>query len=122
MANFLHRTTKAYLVSADPNSLPEPIANYIEQPDLSAVTGQPTKYWIITGDIVTLASIGQQVDIDTDEEAARLNSIADELDQTQTILKAFAEVVLDQLNTLRAFHSLPTATLAQLKSAVRNKL
>ena len=122
MANFLHRATKQYLQSADPNGLPEPLANYIEEPDLSAVAGQPTKYWTITGDVITLMNNGQRNAVDAALDTARLDSIADELDQTQTILKAFAEVMLDQLNTLRAEHGLNAATLAQLKTAVRNKL
>jgi len=74
MANLLHRTTKQYLVSTDPNGLPEPIANYIEEPDLSAVAGQPNKYWTITGDVVTLMSQAEQDAVDADIEAAKVLS------------------------------------------------
>ena len=122
MANYLHRTTKQYLTSVSPASLQEPEANYIEQPDLSAVAGQPSKYWIITGDVVSLVDQATQDAIDAQEDSDRLDSIASKLDITQDIWKAFAEVMLDQLNTLRAFHGLPNASLAQLKTAVRNKL
>ena len=122
MANYLHRTTKQYLTSVSPASLQEPEANYIEQPDLSAVAGQPSKYWIITGDVVSLVDQATQDAIDAQEDSDRLDSIASKLDITQDIWKAFAEVMLDQLNTLRAFHGLPDASLEQLKTAVRNKL
>jgi hypothetical protein len=71
MATLLHRTTKQLLVSVDPNGLPEPIANYIEDPDLSAVTGEPNKYWIITGDVVTLMDQAAQDAVDAAELAAR---------------------------------------------------
>lgn len=36
--------------------------------------------------------------------------------------KAFAEVLRDEINTLRALHSLPARTLGQLVTALRNKL
>lgn len=97
-------------------------AEWLYDPDLSAVTGQPTKYWFITGDNVTLITLGARNTVDAAEDEARLDSIADQLDQTQTILKAFAQVMLDEINNLRSEHGLNARTLAQLKSAVRGKL
>lgn len=64
MPDWVHRTTKEYLQSVSTASLQEPEANYIQNPDLSAVVGEPSQYWIITGDIVTLATPGEQVLID----------------------------------------------------------
>ena len=122
MGHYVHRTTKQELKSVSPSSLAEPLANYISDPDLSAVAGEPSKYWTITGDVITLKSQPDQDIIDFADNEARLDNIADDIDQAQTYLKAFAEVMLDQLNTLRAEHALPAATLAQLKTAVRNKL
>ena len=122
MANWIHRTTKQVLVSVSPASLPELRINYIEQPDLSAVAGQPVKYWVITGNVVSIADASTRTSIDAAEDSAGLDSIADELDQVQTIMRAFAEVVLDEFNNLRGQHSLPSRTLAQLKTAVRGKL
>ena len=37
-------------------------------------------------------------------------------------LKAFALVILDEINLLRTQHSIPVRTIAQLKNAVKNKL
>jgi hypothetical protein len=42
MGDYVHRTTKQYLKSVSPNSLPEPLVNYIEDPDLSNVVGVPS--------------------------------------------------------------------------------
>ena len=97
-------------------------AEWIYDPDLSAVAGEPTKYWIITGDVITLMDQAAQDVVDAAAETTQLDSISDELDQTRTILRAFAEVVLDQVNALRADHGRNALTLAQLKTAVRGKL
>ena len=72
MPNFLHRTTKAYSPSVSYADLPEPIANYVEEPDLSAVTGQPNKYWIITGDVVTLMDAAARAAVDAAELTQQL--------------------------------------------------
>lgn len=51
MANVLNRTTKVYLESVStPDFDP---ADYIINPDLSAVEGIPSKFWKITGDAVS---------------------------------------------------------------------
>ena len=133
---WLHRTSISVVDRASPSTMAERFglvftnpdgsavgnAEWILEPDTSLVDGQPTIYWIVTGDVVTLMDAAARAVVDAASEALQLDSISDELDQTQTILRAFAEVMLDQLNTLRAFHSLPAATLAQLKAAVRAKL
>ena len=53
---------------------------------------------------------------------AELDRIADQVMENRGALKAFALVVLDEINTLRTQHSLPTYTAAQLKAAVRNRI
>lgn len=45
----------------------------------------------------------------------------DRLDN-EKILKAFAELLVDEFNILRALHSLPDRTFAQLRTAIRNKV
>lgn len=121
MANVLSRTAPyVYLTSVnDPLYPPQ---DWIINPDLSAVRGFDPKYWSVTGDTVSLLSQAERDAIDAAEETARLDSIADELTQTQSILRAFAEVVLDEFNTLRSEHSLAPRTLSQLRNAVRGKL
>jgi len=120
MANVLNRSTKQFITSA--NTPDYPVGEWIINPDMSAVVGEPSKYWIITGDNVTLMDQAARDAVDAAEETAQLDSIADELDQTRTIMRAFAEVVLDQVNDLRADHGRNALTLAQLKAAVRGKL
>ena len=124
MPRWLHRTTKQVLNSVPSAELPEAQANYIEEPDLSAVVGQPSKYWTITGDVVSLLPQAERDAIDAAEDTAALDAIADELEQVRTLTRAFAEVVLDEINTLRSkvIPPLPARTLTQLRNAVRGKL
>ena len=77
MPNYLHRTTKQYLTSVSTPDLREPEANYVKDPDLRAVQGQPVKYWVITGDLVTLASRTEQTAIDAAEATARTKQLRD---------------------------------------------
>jgi hypothetical protein len=44
------------------------------------------------------------------------------MDAVEGYDRAFALVVLDEINTLRAQHSLAARTVTQLKTALRNKL
>ncbi len=76
MAAVLNRTTKEYRPSA--NTPDFPVAEWIINPDLTAVAGQPIKYWIITGDVVTLASPAQQAVIDTAIATQRRNANRDQ--------------------------------------------
>lgn len=123
MPNYLHRTTKRLLNSIPPTELPEAEANYILAPDLLSVAGQPVKYWVITGDVVSLADQATRDAIDAAElTASRDDVINNEIDNLEGVVRAFAQVMMDEINILRAEHSLPDRTLAQLKTAIRNKV
>jgi len=119
---WLHRTTLRQLHSVSPADLPSPRTEWIEEPDLSAVTGFAPKYWIIAGDVVTLMGAAARAAVDAAEDVVTLNSIADQLEEQRTVMRGFAEVVLDEINSLRALHGRPARTLRQLRNAVRGKL
>lgn len=57
-----------------------------------------------------------QVEIDTELDKER-----DELDN-QKILKALAELLVDEFNILRVIEGLPPRTFDQLRTAIRNKV
>lgn len=146
MPNWVHRTTKQFVRSVASADLPESPANYIEEPDLSAVTGQPAKYWVITGDTVSLADAPTRAAIDAAELSDQRDAIADELQRLQTVTRAFAEVVMDEFNRhsaringildaidnasnlaglkadIAAINNIPARTLQDLRDAVRAKL
>lgn len=71
MGTFLDRSDKLLFVSVPPDELPEPLGNYILEPDLSAVIGFPSKYWTISGDDVLLKSQAERDQVDADEATDR---------------------------------------------------
>jgi len=119
MAAVLHRTTFAYRASA--NTPDFSLLDWIINPDLSAVVGQPIKYWVVTGDIVSLMDQAARDAVDLAETEARKDSIRDQID-VESLLKAFALVVLDQTNELRSDHGRAAISVEQLKTAIRGKL
>jgi hypothetical protein len=115
-------TRYAPLVFKDGSGAAAGNAEWILEPDLSAVVGQPARYWDITGDVVSLMDQAARDAVDAQLLSDRRDNTADLLDGVENINRAFALVVLDEINTLRAQHSLPDRTIAQLKTALRNKL
>lgn len=123
MAVVLNRTTKQLIPFAHTPNFP--VADWIINPDLSAVAGQPTRYFIITGDVVTLASAAEQVAIDAVIAEALLTSARDgaknEFDDRRELV-AFAKLLIIELNELRLLHGLPKRTFAQLRNALRGEI
>ena len=112
---WLHRTTKQYLVQVSSGDMErrfaplvfhdaqgEPVSNaeWIHAPDVSAVTGFATKYWIITGDVVTLMSQAQRDAVDAAELSAQFDAIANELTNTKDRDRAIILALLDVANFL----------------------
>ena len=135
MANndWLNRSTKRFYTNVDLSDMQKvdagisgyfSNAEWIYDPDMSAVTGQPNKYWIITGDVVTLMDQAARDVVDADEVETQRDNVVVQLDRQEDLLRAFASIMVDELNILRAKQKpvLPPRTLAQLKTAMRNKL
>jgi hypothetical protein len=136
MGNYLHRTTKQYLQSWSPNDLPEPITNYIDEPDLSAVVGVPSIYWIITGDVVTEMDQAAKDAVDaqllSDSRDAEIQA---EIDNLEGVMRQLTKLIVDELNILRQQFNTTTGesgqlsdtafadrTLAQVRTQLRNDL
>lgn len=122
MPRWAHRTTFQVLNSIAEANLPEPVGNYVEEPNLSAVQSFARKYWQLIGDVFSVVDQATRDAIDAADLAASRDSIADDIDRVESYSRAFALVVLDEINLLRAEHALAPRTAAQLKTAVRNKL
>lgn len=120
MANVLNRTTKEYIESA--NTPDFPVLNWIINPDLTQVAGFDSIYWVIADDTVSLMPQAERDVLDAAILDNQRNALVNRLDGVEDILRAFASVVVDEINTLRQQHSLPERTMAQVKTATRNKL
>jgi len=146
MAVWTHRITFQTLRSTPASDLQEPVANYVENPDLSAVEDEPTRYWQLSGDVFSLIDQAARDAVDAALLIAARNELADQIDAAETFLRGFALVVLDELNAHSAktnaildaidaannlgslktaignISNLPDRTASQIKTAVRNKL
>lgn len=144
MASVLNRLTKQLIVSANTPDFPS--QDWIVNPDLSAVSGFASKYWTISGDIVSLMNQAARDAVDAVELSASRDALAEQLQATEDTLAAFALVVLDEINmhaaritaildavdgasnlaTLKtavaAIGDVPQRTIQQLKTALRAKL
>ena len=136
MGEYLHRTSKRYYGSIAPDELLEPLANYIEDPDLSAVEGVPNIYWIITGDVVSEMSQPEKDAVDAAIlTAARDGAIQAELDNLESVMRQVVKLMVSELNILRQQFNTTTGevsqatdtafaarTLAQVRTQLRDDL
>ena len=128
MPDVLNRTTKQIRRSVDVTEGNYPETDWIWSPDLSAVEGQPNKYWIIEaypGVAITLADQATRDQIDADEAAATAAAkifAAKERYDAEDVFKALVVLIVDELNILRAEHSLTPRTYAQARTAILNAL
>ena len=141
MSDWLNRTTKQYLTNRSPSdmaiifSTDVPFIDgfggaasnlaWILDPDISAVTGFNSRYWEIIGDIVSLKS---QTERDTIDVAVAATALASDRTvnkaryENEKALKAIVLLMLDEINILRAQHSLSDRTPAQAKTAFNAKV
>jgi hypothetical protein len=144
MAHVVNRTTKQFLQSV--NTTDFPTAQWIINPNLSAVTGFESKYWIITGDVVTLMDAAARASVDAAILSAARDATANQLDGVENVLRAFMLTLLDELNahatkinailtaidgagtfsamktSIAAITDYPSRTGTQIKTTVRSKL
>jgi len=102
--------------------LPEPLANYISEPDLSAVAGVPSMYWIITGDVVTEMSQGEKTAVDDALLSDSRDATVEVVEDVEAFDRQIVQLLIRELNILRALHGLPDRTLAQVKAQMRSGL
>ncbi len=144
MANVLNRTTKAYIASA--NTPDYPPAQWIIDPDMTAVVGYPSQYWIITGDVVTLMDQAARDQVDAAALNAQRDNTSAVLAEPEAYPRGYALVALDELNAhadktnsildavdaattladlktrVAAIANYPQRTIQQMQTAVRGKL
>ncbi len=119
MGNVVNRITGQIILSV--NSPDYPAEDWIHDPsNWAEILTWKRSHRVITGDVVSLADQATQAAIDAAELEASLDAQADEIDAGYA--RAFALVVLDEINALRAQHGLAPRTVAQLKTAIRNKM
>lgn len=144
MADVLNRTTNQYRRSV--NTPDFPVSDWIHNPDLSAVMGFDSRYWVITGDTVSLMDQAARDAVDAAELSTQRDSVAGRMDRAESFERAFALLMLDELNrqadrfnellnaidtatnlgnlrsTVQGINDLPVRTAVQLRTALRNRM
>ena len=124
MPNILNRATKAYRRSVSEAAFN--LADWVVDPDLSAVAGHPSKHWVINGDdTISLMTPAERAAVDdaeaqasTDADRAQQKGRMDE----ERLLKALALYFAEQINILRALEALPALTAADVRDGIKAKV
>ncbi len=144
MSTALNRTTKVLLHSV---STPDfPTGDWIIDPDLSAVIGFPSVYWVIIVDVVSLMDQATRDAVDAAALIVQRDLTADAVDNVEDTLRASLLAILDEINlhavrataildaadgasnfsafktSIAAINDVPQRTIAQMKTAIRGKL
>ena len=146
MSDIIRRADMEIRLSASPQSEPE-WKTFTNRTEAEAALAIPQKYrkFDVSDNVVEMDA-AEKAAVDAAETTARLDGIADQLDELEDILRAFALQLLDERNRMAvAFNDLkngiaaannlndakaaaaaiadePIRTIAQLKTALRNKL
>jgi len=65
--------------------------------------------------------VGGALQLTSGAEDARKTRVVDGVEGTE-FMRVFVSLLIDEINILRAQHSLPARTMAQFKTAMKNKL
>ena len=123
MSDVFNRTDGRYLKSVHTPDFD--VADWIINPDLTAVAGQPSRYWIIdppASDTIRLATAGEQTTIDQGIADARLATEKDGSKNNvdvERVVRALVDLLPSEFNILRSLHSLPDRTPAQVNAALK---
>lgn len=122
MALVVNRGTRQVIRSANTPDFPS--QDWLINPDLSGVSGLPTKYWKIVGDSVQAMSQPERDAADAAEFFA--SEAADRVNEKQRFnekaLRAIVLLLIDEINLLRAQLALPERTPRQARTAFENKV
>jgi len=98
-------------------------------PDISSVLAVARRYWKVIGTTVSEMNTGQKNAVDAAivaaaDQALRASARGQYDGQTTAgqAFRALVKVLLDEINTLRAQHSLADRTLAQAKTAIQSAI
>jgi acyl-CoA reductase-like NAD-dependent aldehyde dehydrogenase len=127
MASVFNRTTPEYRPSVHTPNFD--VADWAINPDIVAAAGQPVRYWFLTGatnaegqEIVDIVDAATQTSIDAaiaaTKEAAEKDGAKTQVD-VERVVRALVDLLPSEFNILRALHSLPDRTAAQVNAALK---
>lgn len=132
---WIHRTKKTYIERSSPRSMGSNYgisfvdaqghatsnAEWIYNPDMSAVEGVPRKYLVITGDIVSEMSQSEKDAVDAAALAAQRDAMVDAaIDDLEGDFRQLVKLLMSEINILRKEHEFPARKLSEYKTQIRN--
>jgi len=95
--------------------------------NLDILTNIPIQYWKHNNGSIVEMTTAEKTAIDDEELAQAIIDKRNEANQKLItdegqLTRAFVEIVMNEINILRAEHSLPPRTLKQLKNAIKKKI
>jgi hypothetical protein len=104
--------------------------DWVLNPDLSALDGVvPQKHWKHVGGAIVEYTQAEKDTQDAAELAANIAAIRtaakarlDDFFADSLFMRAFADILKDEINILRAQHALAGRTLDQLKTAIKGRI
>ena len=104
--------------------------DFVISPDLSQLDGiVPRRNWKHSGGLIVEFTQAEKDTRDAAEAAANdlstregAKSGLEGFGSQSLLMRAFADIIKDEINALRALHSLPDRTLAQLRSAIDGRI
>ncbi len=104
----------------------QPISNveWIHAPDISAVVGFAERYWVVTGDVVSLMDQASRDALDAAAEQAAIESVVSGLDAApeHDLLRAVSAQMVFYINQLRNAHLQAPISGAEFRAAVKARL
>ena len=122
MPNVLHRTTFEYRSSVDLSELPEPVGNYVVGPDLGPVAGEPSRYWILTGDVLSVMDAGAKAVVDAAIAAALVTANRTTVKATVDATDALAVEVRALIHLFNKRDNFNTNRIVELQDRVQAML
>jgi len=125
MANVLHKTRDPTDYRVSVNTPDFPVVDWFINPDVSAVAVISRRYWKRPlADPVLEMTQAEKDAVDAAQTAS--DTAADRVTNKGhldvRVAKAFAKLLLDEINILRAQHALAPRTVAQLRTVLENEI
>jgi hypothetical protein len=116
MATVFNRTTNQLIQSV--NTPDYPVLDWIINPDLSALSNVPQKYWKVVGDAVIEMSAAEKTAVDAALLAVRRDQI--EAKTTDEVFKAVLAALVKVVNLRLSVGN--KITVAELRTAIRAEI
>lgn len=120
MPTYLHIPTKTLYPSVSEAEGYDGDADYLKNPDLSAVAGVPRRYWKINRGKVSEMTVAEKAAVDAADETEQKRRMTDELGDVNGLERQTLRYLLGLINVERARHGDPAVSLADAETAIQN--